>query len=83
MEWTRHLKILIKAAEAQGWRVERRSKHYLFFPSDRAIRPIVVPSTPSSRRTPANKIAELKRAGLIWPPKDAAKPRRMNGPDNQ
>jgi hypothetical protein len=31
MEWSRQLKTLIRTAEAQGWRVERRSKHYLFF----------------------------------------------------
>ena len=74
---------LIKAAEAQGWRVERRSKHYLFFPWDGETRPVVVPSTPSSRRTPANKLAELKRAGLIWPPDDAARPRRTHGADDQ
>jgi hypothetical protein len=79
MEWSRPLKALIKAAEAQGWRVERRSKHYLFFPRHRGTRPVMVPSTPSSRRTPANKVAELKRAGLVWPPKDAARSRRMRG----
>jgi hypothetical protein len=83
MEWSSQLKVLIKAAEAQGWRVERRSKHYLFFPRDRTARPVVVPSTSSSRRTPANKLAELKRAGLVWPPKDAAKPRSVRGADNR
>lgn len=83
MEWSRQLKTLIKTAEAQGWRVERRSKHYLFFPRDRATRPVMLPSTPSSRRTPANKLAELKRAGLIWPPEDAARPRSTHGTDDQ
>jgi hypothetical protein len=55
MEWSRQLKALIMAAEAQGWRVERRSKHYLFFSWDGETPPVVIPSTPSSRRTPANK----------------------------
>jgi hypothetical protein len=83
MEWSRQLKTLIKVAEAQGWRVERRSKHYLFFPQDRRTPPVVVPSTPSSRRTPANKLADLKRAGLIWPPRDKGEPRRMCGGDDE
>lgn len=83
MEWSRQLKDLVRVAEAQGWRVERRSKHYLFFPRDRANRPVVVPSTPSSHRTPANQLAELKRAGLIWPPKDAARPRSVRSADDR
>ena len=70
MEWHKLLKGLVRAAEAQGWRVERRAKHYLFFPLDQHNRPVVVPGTPSSQRTPANKLAELRRAGLIWPPVD-------------
>jgi hypothetical protein len=68
MEWSKQLKALIKAANDQGWRVERRSKHYLFFPNDRSIPPIMVSTTPSSHRTPANTIARLKRSGLNWPP---------------
>ena len=68
MEWSKQLKALIKTARDQGWRVERRSKHYLLFPRDRSMPPIMVPTTPSSHRTPANTIARLKRAGLIWPP---------------
>jgi hypothetical protein len=83
MEWSRQLKIIIRAAEAQGWRVERRKKHYRFFPRTRAARPVAVPSTPSSRRTLANKLAELKRAGLIWPPGNGARPRSVRGADDQ
>jgi hypothetical protein len=71
MEWSKQLKALIKVACNQGWRIERRSKHYLFFPSDRSMPPVMVATTPSSHRTPANTIARLKRAGLIWPPSQA------------
>jgi hypothetical protein len=73
MHWSKQLRAFITAAEAQGWRVERRSKHYLFFPPDRTMSPVMIPSTPSSRRTPMNKLAELRRAGLIWPPRDATR----------
>jgi hypothetical protein len=68
MDWSKQLKALIEAASDQRWRVERRSKHYLYFPKGPSMPPIMVPTTPSSRRTPANTIARLKRAGLIWPP---------------
>jgi hypothetical protein len=27
MDWAKLLKALVRAAEAQGWRVERRTKH--------------------------------------------------------
>ena len=67
MEWSKQLKALIKSATDQRWRVERRSKHYLFFPEDRTMPPIMVPTTPSSHRTLANTIARLRRAGLVWP----------------
>jgi hypothetical protein len=57
------LKKIQRRAEEQGWRVEKRKKHWLFFPPDKEQPPCKMVSTPSSSRSPANFLACLKQKG--------------------
>jgi len=57
------LKKLIKRLQTQGWRVERRTKHYLAFPPDVDQSPERLALTPSSSSTWRNQLARLKRKG--------------------
>ncbi|HEY2537641.1 MAG TPA: hypothetical protein VGI24_11750 [Solirubrobacteraceae bacterium] len=52
-----------RRAEAQGWRVEKRKKHWLFFPPDKNQPPCKMANTPSSSRSPANFLSQLKQKG--------------------
>jgi len=52
-----------RRAERQGWRVEKRKEYWLFFPPDPAVPPARVAGTPSSQRSWANFLADLKRKG--------------------
>jgi len=62
------LRDVVKAAEEQGFRVERTSKgHWKFFPPDPAKPAEFFSGTPSDQRAIKNLIAKLRRAGLIWP----------------
>lgn len=65
----KELRILVQAADAQGWRVEQSgSGHYKFFPPDPAAGIVVVPATPHmGNRSWANTVADLRRAGMILP----------------
>lgn len=64
------LRDLQRLAIEQGWRVERqrRSGHYRWYPPDGPF--VVGQSTPSDRRSFANLVSRLKRAGLQLPRKD-------------
>jgi predicted RNA binding protein YcfA (HicA-like mRNA interferase family) len=64
------VKDVIAAAEDQGWEVTRTKKgHLQFIPPD-PTRPMVHGSgTPSDWRSLKNLIAQLRRSGLVWPPK--------------
>jgi hypothetical protein len=57
------LKKVIRRAEQQGWRVEKRKEYWHFFPPDKAIPPARIAGTPSSQRSWANFLADLKRKG--------------------
>lgn len=58
---------LIKAAEQQGWRVDRtRRGHHRFWPTDGSD-PIIHSGTPGDVRAVRNLLARLKRHGFIWP----------------
>lgn len=46
-----------------GWRVERRTKHLVAYPADKAQPPITIPLTPSDHRSLRNLRAQLRRAG--------------------
>lgn len=58
----------------QGWRYDRnpKGKHPKLCPPDSTTRPIPVPTTPStSPRALKNFVAQIRRAGGIWPtPRD-------------
>lgn len=56
---------LLREARRQGWRVEKRRKHYqLYSPDGRGI--VNVPTTPSSRRTIMNRITRMRHYGFEW-----------------
>lgn len=57
------LRKVCKRAEQQGWRVEKRKEHWLFFPPDGVTPAARIAGTPSSQRSWANFLADLKRKG--------------------
>ncbi len=62
------LRDIVKAAEEQGFRVERTSKgHWKFLPLDKKYPAEFFSGTPSDQRAILNLIGKLRRAGLIWP----------------
>jgi hypothetical protein len=63
MSFAGDLRKIVKNAEAQGWRVEKRKEYWLFFPPDKTTPPARVAGTPSSQRSWANFLADLKRKG--------------------
>jgi hypothetical protein len=63
MSYRGDLNKVIKRAEAQGWRVEKRSEYWLFWPPDKTISPARIAGTPSGRRSWPNFLAQLKRKG--------------------
>lgn len=55
--------------EHLGWRYDASGKgHATLYPADKTQRPITVPGTPGDRRSLPNFIAQVRRAGGIWPP---------------
>ncbi len=63
------LRDIEKAAREQGFRVERTKKgHPVFYPPDPKKNPVYGSGTPSDHRSIRNLLAELRRAGLVWPP---------------
>ena len=55
---------LVRALQAQGWRVERSGGgHYKAFPPDTSKPMVTIASTPSDRRAFRNTIALLRRSG--------------------
>lgn len=63
MSFSGDLKKIRKRAEAQGWRVEKRSEYWMFFPPDGKTAPARIAGTPSSQRSLPNFLADLKRKG--------------------
>lgn len=63
MSYRGDLKKVIKRAEDQGWRVEKRKEYWMFFPPHKDLSPSRVAGTPSSQRSWTNFLADLKRKG--------------------
>jgi hypothetical protein len=58
---------IIKAAKAQGWRVDYTTKnHPRFWPPDGSA-PETFSGTPSDQRSIRNHLAALRRHGFVWP----------------
>lgn len=63
MSYQGDLRKVIKRAEEQGWRVEKRKEYWLFFPPNRDLSPARCAGTPSSQRSWRNFLADLNRKG--------------------
>jgi predicted RNA binding protein YcfA (HicA-like mRNA interferase family) len=64
MSLRKEMQQIVKVARAQGWEVTpTRNGHLRFRSPDGAM--IFGPSTPSEYRGVKNKIADLRRAGLV------------------
>jgi len=61
------MKALVKAAEQQGWRVERTAKGCMFRPADRSLPQVLAHFTLSDHRGMLNLVAALRRSGLQLP----------------
>lgn len=58
---------MIRALEAQGWRIEER-RHYIAYPPDRTKRALSIPRTPGKHnRSIENTRADLRRLGAVLP----------------
>lgn len=56
---------LISIAEAQGWRVERSTKGWKFYPPDKTKQLVLVHGTSSDHRWYRNAISLLRKSGLV------------------
>lgn len=57
-------KNLLKALDAQGWRVKRTKNGYMAYPPDKSQDPVSIHLTYSDRRAWNNQTAELRRNGF-------------------
>jgi hypothetical protein len=64
----KELRKVVRAAEAQGWRVEATKKGWMLYPPQTSQGAVAVHGTPSDVRALHNTIAEMRRRGFIWPP---------------
>ena len=62
------LRKLLRAAEAQGFTVERTSKGHWLVRNAEGLVVTVMSGTASDHRPWRHGLVHLKRAGLIWPP---------------
>lgn len=69
------LRKLLKAAEAQGFTVERTSKGHWLVRNAEGLAVATLAGTASDHRSWRNGLNRLKKAGLEWPP-PKRKPRR-------
>lgn len=63
MSYSGDLRKLIRSLRKQGWRVEKRRKHWVAFPPNRDLSPEILATTPSSQRTWRNQLAKLRAKG--------------------
>jgi hypothetical protein len=61
----KEVKELLREAERQGWRVERRSRHYMLFAPDGKGK-VTIASTPSTPRAITHSVARMRRYGFVW-----------------
>lgn len=62
----KELKEIIKAAEEQGWRVQKTKKgHWMFYAPD-GVNKALAPGTPGGGRGVENLIAKLRSYGFVW-----------------
>ena len=60
---------MLEAARDQGFTFGRMKGHPQAYSSDTTKRPVAIPTTPASRkRSLENFIAQMRQAGLKWPP---------------
>jgi hypothetical protein len=62
------LRKLLKAAEAQGFTVERTSKGHWLVRDAEGLAVATIAGTASDHRSWRNALAYLRKAGFIWPP---------------
>jgi len=62
----KELKELRKAAEAQGWRIEKTKKGHWKFLAPNGEDIVIVAGTPSSKRGFDHAVADLRRYGFQW-----------------
>jgi hypothetical protein len=59
-----------QAARDQGFQVSRTTRgHSVFYAPDPSVKPIYGSGTPGDRRAILNLLAQLRRAGLVYPPR--------------
>src|SRR5580692_2660690 len=63
---------LADEAERQGFRVDRSGHHWKCFPPDRGRPMVTLSLTGYEGRSWQNSVAEMRRAGLVWPPPSKA-----------
>lgn len=60
----KELRKLLDKLEQQGARVEQTKKGLMVYPPDKTKSAVMIHRTPSDRRSWANMISELRRAGF-------------------
>lgn len=59
--------IIDELVRNQGWSLDERGTHAKLYPPDKSHGLIPVPGTPGDRRSLRNFVAQVRRAGGIWP----------------
>lgn len=65
-QWAKELDIIIPAARAAGWRVERTADGWAFYPADKSLTPVFTHLTYSDWRSVPNVRSMLRQRGLTW-----------------
>ncbi len=62
------LRDIVRAAEDQGFRVERTKRgHIVIYPPDKRFQPVNFSGTPGDQRSIRNGLAKLRQVGFVWP----------------
>ncbi|GAB3613177.1 hypothetical protein [Humibacter ginsengisoli] len=60
----RRIKPLLDELEAQGWRIDPKTKGWMCFPPDKSKRPVAIHKTPSDHRWYENCLSALRKSGF-------------------
>ena len=63
----KRLRVVLKAAERDGWHVKELKAGWMLFPPDPTRSPVTVHGSPSDMRAWANFRADMRQRGFAWP----------------
>ncbi|HEY8414386.1 MAG TPA: type II toxin-antitoxin system HicA family toxin [Thermaerobacter sp.] len=61
----KEIREIIRYLQKEGWTLRQGGKHYVLTKGDKVL---TLPKTPGDHRSMKNVYADLRRAGIQWPP---------------